>query len=320
MKADVTGLHHVGLVVDDLPAALALYRRMGFRVPPPNFPTLPGPGPGAPVRPVGAGNTHVAFPAGFVEIVAVVGAGTELPAGATAVPLEAPPDRLDRVVEGVLAVADRIAVALARFPGLHILVLETPDADAVARRLTAEGVPHGGVLRLRRPGGEGDVPLGVLEIDGGAGRTPEGRLALAEPLPAHAHEPFQLHHPNGACGLAAALLCVPDADLDEYRERYERYLRRPCRQDGPAHVLDLDHGRIVLVPGSGLDALLPGERPVVLPAFVGCSVVVPDPDRTRAFLEGAGFPVGTGADGSPFVPAGAALGAAVVFEAGGSSG
>ncbi|HZG92938.1 MAG TPA: VOC family protein [Pseudonocardia sp.] len=318
MNRDVTGLHHVGLVVDDLPRALALYRRMGFRVPPPTFPTLPGTGPGSPARPVGAGNTHVAFPAAFVEIVAV--AGTELPPGATAVPLEAPPDRLDRVVEGVLAVADRIAAALARFPGLHILVLETPDADVAAGRLTADGVPHGGVLRLRRPGGGGDVPLGVVEIDGAAGRTPEGRLALAEPLPAHAHEPAQLHHPNGACGLAAALLCVPDADLDEYRARYARYLRRPSRRDGPAHVFDLDRGRIVLVAGSDLDALLPGERPVALPAFVGCSVLVADPERTRAFLEGAGFPLRTTADGHPFVPAGAALGAAVVFEAGGSPG
>ena len=37
----VDQLHHVGHVVGDIDAAIALYRRMGFVLPPPAFPALP---------------------------------------------------------------------------------------------------------------------------------------------------------------------------------------------------------------------------------------------------------------------------------------
>jgi hypothetical protein len=53
-------LHHVGHVVRDIEAAIALYRRMGFVVPPPSFPALARRA-GEPLRAFGAGNTHVSF-------------------------------------------------------------------------------------------------------------------------------------------------------------------------------------------------------------------------------------------------------------------
>ena len=59
--ATVSGIQHVGHVVHDIEAAIALYRRMGFVVPPPSFPALVL-HPGEPLRVLfGAGNTHIYF-------------------------------------------------------------------------------------------------------------------------------------------------------------------------------------------------------------------------------------------------------------------
>lgn len=68
--ATVSHLHHVGHVVRNIESAIALYRRMGFVVPPPSFPAL-APRPGEPVRAFGAGNTHVSLRNSFVELVTV---------------------------------------------------------------------------------------------------------------------------------------------------------------------------------------------------------------------------------------------------------
>ena len=83
-------LHHVGHVVRDIDAAIALYRRMGFAVPPPAFPALP-PHPGAPLRAFGVGNSHVNFRSSFVELVTVVDdrEGGVVGTDATLVPLQA---------------------------------------------------------------------------------------------------------------------------------------------------------------------------------------------------------------------------------------
>ena len=70
--ATVSHLHHVGHVVRDIGPAIALYRRMGFVVPPPSFPAL-APGPGQAVRAFGVGNTHLSFRNSFVELVTVIG-------------------------------------------------------------------------------------------------------------------------------------------------------------------------------------------------------------------------------------------------------
>lgn len=50
--AAVSGIQHVGHVVRDIDGAIALYRRMGFVVPPPSFPAL-APHPGEPLRGLG---------------------------------------------------------------------------------------------------------------------------------------------------------------------------------------------------------------------------------------------------------------------------
>jgi catechol 2,3-dioxygenase-like lactoylglutathione lyase family enzyme len=298
-------LHHVGHVVRDIGAAITLYRRMGFVLPPASFPAL-APAPGMQPRAFGAGNTHVALGRNFVELVAIADAPPE---GSTLVPLDAPPTALERLAAGITATAARLAAALARFEGLHILVLGTQDADAAAARLTAAGVRHDGVQRLHRPSASGGAPvsIGFLELDPDA---PEGRLALAEDLP----DGERPEHPNGAVELVDAVLCVPDAELPGHLRRYERYLDRSAEGDGPVRTFELDGGRITVAAASGLDDVLPGERPPVLPAFAGFVLSVRDLDATRRLVADAGFPLRVTPSGEVFVPAVAAFGAAVAFR------
>jgi hypothetical protein len=298
-------LHHVGHVVRDIGAAIALYRRMGFVVPPASFPALPA-APGEPPRAFGAGNTHVTLARNFVELVAIA---DDPPRDSTLVPLDVPPAALERLTAGIAATVARLTAALARFEGLHVLAFQTPDVDAAAARLTASGVPHEGAQRLHRPAADGGdpVPIGYLELDADA---PEGRLALAEDL-ADAERP---EHPNGALDLVESILCVPDAELADHVHRYERYLARRAEGDGPVRTFELDGARLTLVAASGLDGVLPGERPPVLPAFAGCVVTVGRLDDARELLTNAGFPLRDTPAGDVFVPAAAALGVAVAFR------
>jgi hypothetical protein len=127
-----------------------------------------------------------------------------------------------------------------------------------------------------------------VEIDSEPGLSPEGRLALAEDAPADpAHLIGNQGHPNGAIELIESVLCVPDTDLRNFVRRYTRYLQRPARSDGPLRVFDLSNSRVLIIPNSALDSVLPGEAPPELPAFVGYGLAVRDLRATQD-LFGAG--------------------------------
>ncbi|WP_437476232.1 VOC family protein [Sorangium sp. So ce1014] len=152
MGRDIDHLHHVGHVVNDMKEGLDLYRRLGFRLSPPAYPML-SPREGEPPRPFGAANTHASFPRNFVELVSCVRDDDpdRIPSDARLVPIQAPPEHLPRLTEAIRRTVAKIASCLARFEGLHILVFKTPDADAVAGRLSSEGIRHGGVSAVLVP-------------------------------------------------------------------------------------------------------------------------------------------------------------------------
>jgi Glyoxalase-like domain len=212
----------------------------------------------------------------------------------------------------------RISQALDRFEGLHILVFGTADADATVARLEAERVVHGPVTRVQRSVGTGaqvkEISIGFAEIDSEPGLSPEGRLALAEDGPVNSTPRAARDHPNGAVELVESVLCLPDDDLSQYERRYSRYLQRPARTDGSLRIFDLDNSSVVIVPGSALGSVLPGEVPLDLPAFVAYGLAVRDLSVTRDVLERSEFPVRTPPVGGIFVPASMALGAAIIFH------
>ncbi|GGP96848.1 hypothetical protein GCM10010249_13960 [Streptomyces roseolilacinus] len=335
MGHDIARLHHVGHVVEDLTQAISLYERLGFVVPPPSCPAMPRREGGAP-EPFGAANTHADFAGSFLELATRVGDGDagRLPAGTHLVPLEAPAEVLPVLVERIGETSANLVRCLDRFQGLHILMFSSPALDEAAARLTATGVRHGGVNTVRRPAPRGaGIPVETvryLEIDGdepaaGPGAVAEGRVGVVADLDPDVQGARRLDHPNGAVELVGAVLCVADPETTAVRQRYEAYLGRSARQEGPARVFDLDGAALTLVPDSRLAAFLPGERPRALPALVGYTVVVRDLAATCDLLRRNGLPARETPSGDVFVPADAALGTAVVFHpaagpaAGGSS-
>jgi catechol 2,3-dioxygenase-like lactoylglutathione lyase family enzyme len=309
-------LHHVGLVVSDMEKALELYRRLGFLLQPPAYPMM-SLKEGEPPKPLGVANTHVRFRRNFIELVTIAGDESRIPTDAKLVPIQVPPHALQRVLETIKRTVATLTVSLARFQGLQILVFQTPDAEATAQQMSADGVRHSGVNTVQREIDTGNgprmVPVRLLEIDGEA--VPEGRLAVAEnPSLDVLRAQRGMDHPNGAQDLVEVILCVADTDLDDFERRYARYLARPVRHDGPARVFDLDGSRVTIIPDSSLEVILPGEKAPALPAFVAYAVAVPAPEASYKLLRENGFPVMTTSSGDGFVPAAAALGAAIIFR------
>jgi catechol 2,3-dioxygenase-like lactoylglutathione lyase family enzyme len=326
MSADINYLHHVGHVVTDMEEGLALYRRLGFVLLPPSYPML-SPHAGAPPRPVGAANTHASFARNFIELMTCLqeGSNSHIPSDAHLVPLHAPAEHLPRIAEAINRTTATLAACLARFQGLHILVFQTDDPDGVAARLSAEGVRHGGVNTIKRPvetsKGMQMEPIRVIEIEDPdaatveRGRVAEGRIAVAaNPSAESLLDPRFLEHPNGAVDLVESILCVARAELPAFERRYQQYLGRSARTEGGTRVLDLKDSRITLVADSELEAILPGERAPAVPAFVAYAVAVRDIGATEKLLQQNGFPLKKSAAGDLFVPAAAALGAAVLFR------
>lgn len=309
MNNDIGYIHHVGHVVRDIEQARELYRRLGFLCPAPAYPTLSR-NAGEPARPFGAANMHAPFVRNFVEVMAVVTEESQLPDDALPIPLQVPPAALPHVVESIERTIAKISASLARYEGLHILVFQTEDADESARRFDQTGVGHSGVNRVQQP--HQLVPMGVVEID--REDVPEGRLAVAESLILAPGDQPPPRHPNGVVDLVESILCTPDAEIEAYVERYQRYLGRVARREGAEHVFDLGQSRVRLVPASWLGEILPGETAPALPAFVAYAVAVHDLSSTRGWLENNGLVVNAAPSGGLFVPARAALGAAVIFR------
>ncbi|MER7498593.1 VOC family protein [Nonomuraea pusilla] len=317
MGHDVNGLHHVGHLVRDMDQAMERYRRLGFTVAAPACPVMPAT-PEGPAEPFGVANAHVQFPRGFVELVAVVDHTGRMPGNARPLPLRVPQEQVPRLRAAIRATAATLTSFLRRFQGVHIMIADTSDIDRVAARLTAGDVGHGGVHDIQRPvetaTGTRMEPARYLEISDlhlPPGRVPEGRIGFAENTPLNpSQEPPHADHPNGATALAGCVLCVADTALPEVERRYESYF-------GPARhgrATRFDRADVTVVAASALTRLLPGEHPAALPAFVGYTVAVRDLAATEELLRGNGVPtVRTGPD-ELFVPARAALGAAIIFR------
>jgi catechol 2,3-dioxygenase-like lactoylglutathione lyase family enzyme len=316
----VSGLHHVGHLVRDIEEASALYRRLGFVVPEAAFPLLPATtGERSPI--LSAGNAHIQFAANFLELATVVvDIANNPPPEAEMVMLRVPEVAVPRIQEELKSTATRLANALSRFEGIHILVLEADDVDAVTQMLSTSGVVCGAVSRIGRPilqaGGTEEVSIGYAEIENDQ-RSPEGRLAIAEPLP-DVEVPT---HPNGAIELVEVLLCVPSDQLPQHVERYQRYLQRSGRVDDHNYLFQLPRHQVRIIGDRDVASLLPGEQPKrthqgryvdTAPTFLGYSVSVRDLTATRQLLS-PHFPIQQTGWGTAFVPSSAALGATIGF-------
>lgn len=316
---DIAGLHHVGHVVADIGAAAELYRRLGFHVGPPGFPAWKDQPIGQAdnnLVPFGAGNTHIEFHRDFVELVTVLDG--PLPAEAFLMPIEVPADKRDGMMRAIRTTTDNIKACLDRFEGLHITLFEGADPSAVAARLDAGGIAHGGVHHVQRPmwtegGYTTSVPASFLEI-GEDARVPEGRIGVASNPDTALLDAQKLpRHPNGAVGLTEVVLCAADGDLDAHAARYAAILDREPERADHGRVFTLEGSRLTIARASRLGKVWPGAEVPETPGFAAYGVAVEDLAATRELLVGNGFSVNETADGSVVVPAAEAMGAAVLF-------
>jgi hypothetical protein len=194
-------------------------------------------------------------------------------------------------------------------------MFSSSDIDATAARLTTAGVRHGGVNTVQRPAGGEVETVRYLEIDGvRPGLEAEGRVGVVADLAPRIQATRLADHPNGAVGLVDATLCTTDTELDAAQARYERYLGRKPRTEGPARIFDLDGATLTLVPASGLATLFPGEQPPVTPALIACTVAVRDLTATKNLLQNNEVPLQQMPLGDVFVPATTALGTTIAFR------
>ena len=322
-SGDISGLHHVGHVFRDLGEGLALYRRLGFFVPPATYPMLSR-SVGQPPAPFGLANTHVEFPRAFVELLTCVGDGADaaLPPDAQGVPMHPPDISAEKLAElraAVAKVAGAIEARLARREGVHILVFHSANVDGVSARLTAAGVEHAPPLSARRTirtrDGVKAGPVRFLALSGDPDVVPEGRLAFAD-LPADELLDAQmgLVHPNGALALVEVIVAVPDAQLAATALRYERLLGRAPRDSDATRIFELSQSRVIVAGEIGLQRLLPGATVPSTATIVGYTVAVADLAVTKALLATNGLAVTTNAGGDLVVPATVAQGVAVGFR------
>jgi hypothetical protein len=283
-------IDHLVIPARDLTAQAELYRRLGFQV-------------GARNRhPWGTENHIVQFDGAFLEL---IGLGEGFVASASE--------------PGVFSFAGFVASFLARREGLAMLALRSHDAEADRRRFKADGL--GDFSRFdfartaRRPdGGEVDVAFSLAFAACPA--LPEaGFFVCQQRFPENFWSRAAQVHPNGARGIAGLVIAH-----DDPREAAE-FLRRfvgagAARRDGEGFVVEADGALIECRPRAALaeryGAAVIGEAG---PPFALARVAVADLAATRALLE-AGGAAFRQRGGALIVGAGAAMGAALAFEAG----
>lgn len=320
MVEDIDELHHVGHVVWDLEKLVAVYRRLGFAVGPPAYP-MASPDPGAAPRPLGLAQAHVDFRRNFIELLACLrdDGSSPVPGDAQRIAIHGPDvsaEQLARLHATVTQVSDGIRTRVQRFEGLQILVFHGEDLDLVERRLTQAGMRHAGIQTARKKvatrEGPKVVPVRVLEL---GDESPEARLAFADNPPAEVLDAqLQLEHPNGATALEEATLCVAPDSLDAVASRYATYLGGPPTSVGETRTFELHTSRLTVCTEAALEQRMPGERAPSLPALVAYAVSVRDLAAARQLLERNGVTVRTSAAGELYVPASAAVGAAILFR------
>jgi hypothetical protein len=284
---DIDSINHAGLIAADVHEVSRRYQdELGFQLTPLSMHQGSWT-PGGEVVPFGSGNRCAVFRRTYLEISA-----------------HADPTLDDR---GIIAF-------LKRFEGLHIMCFGCGDARVVADRLAREGVATSGVIPLQReielPEGPRTARFDCVHVAGSL--VPEGRVQAAHHRnPEYVLQPRYQRHPNGAVELTETILAV--ADLTHHERLYTSILGRPAVRQGPARVFQLDVGRFVLVEGSKLDALLPGQSAPDLPALVSFGIGCRDLAWTRRYLTERGVPL-VDAGERFLVPAASAHGASIVFE------
>ncbi|MBV9220630.1 MAG: VOC family protein [Methylobacteriaceae bacterium] len=253
-------LDHVGIAVPDLDAAATQFRKLGFRLTPRGYHTLPVQQDGT--RPkVGTGNHCAMLTQGYIELIGITD-----PASPS---------------------IGRLLQALSRHAGLQLVAFGTPDAQATASALQRLGIAAAAPRPLERPIEEdGRAELARFElVEFPSEILSEGHFfAIRHATPDLLWKPGLTRHENGAASLAAVTVAV--VDPADFAGRLGRLLA--IEPDDRAS-LALARGRVDAVDGGWL-ADRAFDAKVAVPFIAGISVDVTDLDATARALAAGSVP------------------------------
>jgi Glyoxalase-like domain len=247
-------LDHVAHFVPDLGAAAAALETLGFVVTPYSAQATPE-------GPTGTANRCVMLDAGYIELLA---------------PVADTPH------------AHRTREAMARYPGVHILALGTPDAAAEHARLARHGFAPLPAVDLARDvempdGAPRRARFGVVRVP--PETMPEGRVQFVEQkTPECLWQPRWLAHGNGVEGLAAVFVVADDPPATA--ARYARFAGLAPRPTGAFVRLPTARGDLLVGRREDFVALL-GSAPAA-PALAGYALACRDPEELRGRCARAG--------------------------------
>ena len=241
-------LDHVSHFVPDLEAAAGVLAALGFAVTPTSVQkTQEGP--------AGSSNRCVMLGAGYIELLA---------------PTHDTPT------------ARRMRAAIGRHVGVHLVCFGTPSAVAEHARLAAHGFAPLPLVDLSRPvkvaGKRRLARFSVVRLP--PEKMPEGRIQFVEQrTPENIWLAEHLRHPNGATGLAAALVVA--ADPVAVAARFARFAGIIPRPVGAFVRLPTARGDVLVGTRQAWASLL-GVAPPAAPSIAGYALAFRDPAKFAA--------------------------------------
>lgn len=219
------GIDHPLILVHDIEAAAARYRRLGFNTAPTGK------------HPWGTSTSLVMFDRSALELMGIYD-----------------PTLLDSHAIGSFSFGRHMQAALAQREGVSLVALYSQDAAADRARVEAAGIPAQGRVDFRRrvkvPGRDWDEAVVTLEILLDPELPRASNFLCQQHRPELVWVPEWLHHPNGAQGFANITYAAPDpAPL----------LARLRRLFGPENVRETPSGHEATTARGTITVIRPGE-------------------------------------------------------------
>jgi catechol 2,3-dioxygenase-like lactoylglutathione lyase family enzyme len=254
MTGDIDVIHHACLIVRSIDTAVAQYEKLGFAFTPLSLHKIAIQPDQEPVY-FGVGNRNAIFERNFLEIVGVVD-----------------PQRWSQITKAQRGPFD-IDKRLDLYQGLHILHFGADDIQVVRARFQRDGIECSDIARLQRAVDtpDGEQVMRALAMHYAKGENPEGLMQVAQHLTREvALQPRYICHSNGARLLTEVIICSTDPRASA--EKYARYVGRVVERRGEWHVVNLPDSRVIVVDPEGLERMVPGYAPPVLPFLAGITV------------------------------------------------
>jgi catechol 2,3-dioxygenase-like lactoylglutathione lyase family enzyme len=282
-------IDHLVVAVQDLDKAAEFYQRLGFQVGSRNRHSW------------GTENRLVQFPASFIELI-TIGEGASIPAHQS----------------GAFSFGAFVQDYLKHREGVAMLVLDSQDAKADAAGFAKQGIgsfePFHFERAGRRPDGSETKVAFTLAFAALESAPRAGFFVSQHHFPENFWNPEFQRHENGALGIASVALTTPEpGQLKGFLTGFTGV--EPTSPDSDDLSFRLTGSHVdVLTPDDAAEIYLSVEAELDQPSFVAYAVQVEDIMAQAKRMDQAEIPyqhIGS----RLIVPASAAFGAAIAFEA-----